>query len=123
MPIICDPAVQVGKLGKVIGGRVLAAESLAAAGRLLAEDPAETLVVIGPRTLIDDALAFTARLRADRPAAGVVLVRTQVDVSVLSRALQCGVREVVAAGDDRALAQACQRSRQVSAQLSTAAAA
>jgi MinD-like ATPase involved in chromosome partitioning or flagellar assembly len=36
---------------------------------------------------------------------------------VLSRALQCGVREVVAAGDNRALAQACERSRQVSAQL------
>jgi pilus assembly protein CpaE len=123
MPIICDPAVQIGKLGKVIGGRVLAAESLAAAGRLLVEDPAETLVVIGPRTPIDDALAFTARLRADRPAAGVVLVRGEVDVSVLSRALQSGVREVVVAGDDRALSQACARSRQVSAQLGAGAAA
>ncbi len=123
MPIICDPAVHVGKLGKVIGGRVLAAENLAAAGRLLAEDPAETLVVIGPRTTIDEALAFAARLRADRPAAGVVLVRGEVDVSVLSRALQSGVREVVAAGDDRALAQACDRSRQVSAQLGAGVAA
>jgi pilus assembly protein CpaE len=123
MPIICDPAVHVGKLGKVIGGRVLAAENLAAAGRLLAEDPAETLVVIGPRTTVDEALAFAARLRADRPAAGVVLVRGEVDVSVLSRALQSGVREVVTAGDDRALAQACDRSRQVSAQLGAGVAA
>ncbi len=117
MPIICDPGAHVGTLGPVIGGHVRAAESLAAAGRLLAEDPAETLVVIGPRTALDDALAFTARLRADRPAAGVVLVRAEVDVRVLSRALQCGVREVVAAGDNRALAQACERSRQVTVQL------
>ena len=123
MPIICDPAVRVGTLGPVIGGQVLAAESLAAASRLLAEDPAETLVVIGPRTPIDEALAFTASLRADRPAAGVVLVREEVDVRVLSRALQSGVREVVAAGDNRALAQACKRSRQVSAQLAAGVAA
>ena len=123
MPIICDPAVRVGTLGPVIGGHVRAAESIAAAGKLLAEDPAETLVVIGPRTSIDDALAFAAGLRADRPAIGVVLVRQEVDVWVLSRALQCGVREVVAAGDNRALAQACQRSRQVSAQLGASVAA
>jgi pilus assembly protein CpaE len=123
MPIICDPAARVGTLGPVIGGKVRAAESLAAAGQLLAEDPAETLVVIGPRTSIDDALAFTASLRADRPAAGVVLVRAEVDVQVLSRALQSGVREVVAAGDNRALAQACERSRQVTAQLGASVAA
>jgi Flp pilus assembly CpaE family ATPase len=117
MPIICDPTVHIGKLSKVIGGHVRVAESLAAAGWLLTEDPAETLVVIGPRTHIDDALAFAAGLRAQRPATGVVLVRDEVDVRVLSQALQCGVREVVPAGDNRALAQACERSRQVSAQL------
>lgn len=122
MPIICDPAAHVRTLGPVIGGNVRAAESVAAADKLLAEDPAETLVVIGPRTLIDDALAFAASLRADRPATGVVLVREEVDVWVLSRALQCGVREVVTAGDNRALAQACERSRQVSAQIGAGAA-
>jgi pilus assembly protein CpaE len=123
MPIICDPGANVGTLGPVIGGHVRAAESVAAVGKLLAEDPAETLVVIGPRTSIDEALAFAAGLRADRPAIGVVLVRAEVDVRVLSRALQSGVREVVAAGDNRALAQACARSRQVSAQLGASVAA
>ena len=54
---------------------------------------------------------------------GVVLVREEVDVWVLSQALQCGVREVVAAGDNRALMQACERSRQVSAQLGAGVAA
>jgi pilus assembly protein CpaE len=117
MPIICDPAVRVGALAGVIGGHVRAAQDLAAARQLLAADPSENLVVIGPRTLIEDALAFTADLRLDRPATGVVLVRDEVDVWLLSKALQCGVREVVAAGDDWALAQACERSRQVSAQM------
>jgi Flp pilus assembly CpaE family ATPase len=123
MPIICDPAVHIGKLGKVIGGHLRAADSLAAASRLLAEDHTEILVVIGPQTLIDDALAFAAGLRADRPSAGVVLVRDELDVWVLSQALQYGVREVVPAGDNRALAQACERSRQVSALLGAGAAA
>jgi pilus assembly protein CpaE len=123
MPIICDPNVSVGTLGPVIGGSVRAADSVAAVGKLLAEDPTETLVVIGPRTPLEEALAFAAGLRADRPAIGVVLVRAEVDVRVLSRALQSGVREVVTAGDNRALAQACARSRQVSAQLGASVAA
>ncbi len=117
MPIFCDPAAQVGALGAIIGGYVRAADNLALAARMLAEDPTEILVVIGPGTYIDDALAFTAGLRLERPAAGVVLVRDQIDIWLLSQALQCGVREVVAVGDDWALANACERSRQVSARM------
>jgi pilus assembly protein CpaE len=59
----------------------------------------------------------------ERPTVGVVLVRYQIDVRVLSQALQCGVREVVAAGDDRALAAACERSLQVSSRLTAVPAA
>jgi Flp pilus assembly CpaE family ATPase len=123
MPIFCDPAAQAEALSGVIGGYVCAVDDLAAAARLLADDPAETLVVIGPGTSIDDALAFTADLRLERPAVGVVLVRDQIDVWLLSNALQCGVREVVAAGDDWALAAACERSQHVSSRLLESAAA
>jgi pilus assembly protein CpaE len=49
-----------------------------------------------------------------RPAVGVILVREQADVTLLSQALQSGVREVVQAGDHAALAAACRRSRDVS---------
>jgi Flp pilus assembly CpaE family ATPase len=114
MPIICEPAAQAGELTRVIGRDVRIVDSLSAAARLLVSDPAETLVVIGPGTSTDDALSFTADLRLERPAVGVVLVRDQIDVQLLSRALQCGVREVVAAGDDWALLAACERSRDVS---------
>jgi pilus assembly protein CpaE len=114
MPIFCEPAAQAGKLTPSIGSDVRAVDSLAAAARLLAGDPTETLVVIGPETATDDALAFSAGLRLDRPALGVVLVRERVDVALLSSALQSGVREVVAAGDHSALTAACERSRDVS---------
>jgi len=117
MPIFLEPAAQAGELIRVIGGEVHAVDSLTAATRLLAGDPAETLVVIGPETATDDALAFSAALRLDRPAVGVVLVRERVDVALLSRALQSGVREVVVAGDHSALTAACERSRDLSRQV------
>jgi Flp pilus assembly CpaE family ATPase len=114
MPIFCDTFPQASELAPVIGGEVLAVESLETASRSLAGDPAETLVVIGPNTATDAALAFSARLRLERPAVGVVLIRGRVDVALLSRALQSGIREVVTVGDPSALAAACERSRDVS---------
>src|SRR5712691_6638252 len=114
MPIFCDAVPQASELAQVIGGDIRAADSLEAASRSLAGDPAEMLVVIGPDTATEEALAFSARLRLERPAVGVVLIRDRVDVALLSRALQSGIREVVTVGDRRALAEACERSRDVS---------
>lgn len=117
MPVFCDPAVEVAAVGGVIGGDVRAVGDLAVAARMVAEDPAEMLVVIGPGTFIDDTLAFTAALKHARPAAGVVLVRDKIDDRLRNRALQNGVRHVVAARDDWALAAACERSRTLSAAM------
>jgi Flp pilus assembly CpaE family ATPase len=117
MPIVCEPAAQPEALSPIIGGYVHAVDNLAEAAHLLANDPAETLVVIGPGPNIEDAFSFARYLRMERPGVGVVLVRDQIDVWVLSQALQCGVREVVPAGDNRALAAACERSQQVSSRL------
>jgi Flp pilus assembly CpaE family ATPase len=117
MPIFCQPPGSAAELRDSIGGAVSTADSLAAAAQMLEADPAETLVVIGPGPAADDALEFAATLRLARPAVGVVLVRDQVDVDVLSRALQSGVREVVQAGDHVTLAAACRRSRELSRRL------
>ena len=117
MSILCEPAVSAGELITSIGGQVRGADSLGTAARLLDNDPTETLVVIGPDLEINDALAFAAHLRLARPAVGVILARDHVDVAVLSRALQSGVREVVIAGDRAALSAACRRSREVSRRL------
>jgi pilus assembly protein CpaE len=74
-------------------------------------------VVIGPDSHINEALAFASALRLTRPAAGVVLARDHVDVALLTRAIQAGVREVVSADDPHALAAACRRSREVSKRM------
>jgi Flp pilus assembly CpaE family ATPase len=117
MPIFCDPAAQAGALGGVIGGPVRAVDNLNAAATMLVNDPAEMLVVIGPRTLIDDALAFASHFRMERPPVGVVLIRDQIDVWLLQKALSNGVREVVPIGDDWALSTACERSRHISQRM------
>jgi pilus assembly protein CpaE len=117
MPIFCDPAAQAGALGGVIGGPVRAVDNLNAAATMLANDPAEMLVVIGPRTSIDDALAFASYFRMERPPVGVVLIRDQIDVWLLQKALSNGVREVVPIGDDWALSTACERSRHISQRM------
>ncbi len=114
MPILCDPAAGSGDLLADLGSEVRTADDLTAAAKLLDSDPAETLVVIGPQAGTEEALGFASALRMVRPAVGVVLVREQPDVTMLSQALQSGVREVVQAGDHAALAAACRRSRDVS---------
>jgi pilus assembly protein CpaE len=117
VPILCEPASSAGELIYGIGGEVQAADTLGAAAKLLDKDPAETLVVIGPRVTTSEALAFSAALRLARPAVGVILARKEVDVALLTHALQSGVREVVPAGDLEALAAACRRSHEVSRRM------
>jgi Flp pilus assembly CpaE family ATPase len=117
MPVFCQPPGSAAELTDSIGDAVSAADSLTAAAQMLEADPAEILLVIGPGTASDQALEFTAKLRLARPAVGVILVRDQVDVPLLSRALQSGVREVVRAGDHATLAAACRRSRELSRRL------
>jgi Flp pilus assembly CpaE family ATPase len=117
LPILCEPSSTAGELITGIDGEVRKADSLGAAAKLLDSDPNETLVVIGPRALTGDALAFSAALRLVRPAVGVILARREVDVTLLTQALQSGVREVVPVGDHAAMAAACRRSYEVSRRM------
>jgi Flp pilus assembly CpaE family ATPase len=96
---------------------VHAVDSLIEAAWMLDRDLRETLVVIGPRAPVSEALAFAAQLRMSRPAVGVILTRHEADVALLTHALQAGIREVVRAGDDAALADACRRSYEVSRRM------
>jgi Flp pilus assembly CpaE family ATPase len=117
VPILCEPASSAGELLSGIDGEVRKADTLAAAAKLLDSDPHETLVIIGPRAVTGDALAFAASLRLARPAVGVILARREVDVTLLMRALQSGVRDVVPVGDDAAMAAACRRSYEVTRRM------
>jgi pilus assembly protein CpaE len=117
LPILCEPASSAGELLSGIDGEVRKADTLGAAAKLLDGDPNETLVIIGPRAVTSDALAFAAALRLARPAVGVILARREVDVALLSHAMQAGVRDVVPLGDDAAMAAACRRSYEVSRRM------
>jgi pilus assembly protein CpaE len=115
--ILCGPAVRAGATFLSIRSEARAVENLRAAKQMLTNDPDENLVVIGPETPADEALSFASGLRLSRPHVGVVLVRERVDVDLLTRALQSGVREVVPLNDAAALNAACRRSRDVSDRL------
>jgi Flp pilus assembly CpaE family ATPase len=117
VPILCEPASSAGELMSGIGGEVRRADNLPAAAKLLDSDPHEILVIIGPRAVSGDALAFAASLRLARPAVGVILARREVDVTLLMRAMQAGVRDVVQVGDDAAMAAACRRSYEVTRRM------
>jgi Flp pilus assembly CpaE family ATPase len=117
VPILCEPASSAGELLSGIDGEVRRADNLAGVAKLLDSDPHETLVIIGPRAVTGDALAFAASLRLARPAVGVILASRDVDVTLLMRAMQSGVRDVVEAGDDAAMAAACRRSYEVTRRM------
>lgn len=75
------------------------------------------LVVIGPDVDLDAACSLAEIERVNRPELGVILLRHRVDVTTLSRALRSGMREVIQVGDEGALADAIQRSLQLTSQL------
>lgn len=85
--------------------------------RTLEEDPSHQLVVIGPDIDLDFACELAERERIDRPELGVILLRHRLDVAALAQALRSGVREVVPADDQTALADAVRRSNALTAQL------
>jgi MinD-like ATPase involved in chromosome partitioning or flagellar assembly len=114
MTILCDPSADAAEIQSAPDGAMRYADNLRGTAQLLDDDPAELLVVIGPNVASGEALRFAEALRRARPAAGVVLVRSQLDVTTLTEALRAGVREVVPAGDQGALAVACRRSLDVS---------
>lgn len=98
-----------------IGGDVTRVATVHLMSRALEDDPEEILAVIGPDADLGGVLSMVHEFRLQRPLIGFILMRRRIDVSIMSQALQAGVREVVQAEDLQALSQACRRSREVSA--------
>lgn len=101
-----------------LGGDALLLNSAPRVSRALEDDPAQLLVVIGPDIDLDAACELADRERIDRPELGVILLRHRLDVTALAQALRSGVREVVQADDQTALADAVRRSLALTQQLS-----
>ncbi|GAA2018656.1 response regulator [Terrabacter terrae] len=100
-----------------LGGDALLINSAPRVSRALEEDPTQLLVVIGPDIDLDAACELADRERIDRPELGVILLRHRLDVTALAQALRSGVREVVQADDQTALADAVRRSLALTQQL------
>ncbi|WP_323097586.1 AAA family ATPase [Intrasporangium sp. YIM S08009] len=101
-----------------LGGDALLLTSGPRVSRALEEDRSHGLVVIGPDIDLDLACELAERERIDRPELGVILLRHRLDVTALAQALRSGVREVVQADDQTALAEAVRRSMSLTQQLS-----
>ena len=115
MPVICESDESVARrLAAGFREHGRAVPNLHATADALAALPDEMVVVIGPSIDLSGALAFAAARRADRPEVGIVLVRRQLDVSVLSEAMRAGIREVIPDRDFPALMDACRRCWEVS---------
>jgi pilus assembly protein CpaE len=95
-------------------GTVRPVDDIPAAGAALLADPNETVVVLGASVAVEDAFAFAEQLRIERPHVGVILIRESLQIETLTLALRAGVREVVPAGESRALVEAVARSRRLS---------
>ncbi|WP_408899097.1 CpaE family protein [Nocardioides sp. R1-1] len=114
MPVLVeqDPTL-VGTLGHALptGSQVVATTERALAW--LDQHPDEYAVVLGPSVELLAALGTAEDLRIKRPTVSVVLVREQFDTDVLTRAMHAGVRDVVAAGDEKAVTGAVERAHQL----------
>lgn len=121
MTVLWNPARgALDTYGMALGDDVTVVAHAAAVPREISTN-GHHLVVIGPEVPAESAYELAEQLRVDSPGAGVVLLRHRLEVAVLAQALRSGVRDVVQADDQGALAEAVRRSESLSAQLGAAA--
>jgi pilus assembly protein CpaE len=108
------------ELVAILGSDVRETAGLGELAELVAGDRAAQLVLLGPGVGLPDALNFAKQMRLNRPSLGVVLLRDQLDVTILGDALRAGIREVVAGSDVDGIRAALVRSLEVSRQMGAA---
>ncbi len=91
--------------------------SPALVGRALHDNLDVSQVVIGPDIELDLACDLAESSRLERPHVGVILLRHRLDVTAMGQALRSGIREVVPADDQTALADAVRRSRELTSRM------
>lgn len=118
---LCAAATSAERFRVTLGADLPVVASTRELFDYLEQDLTENLVVVGPEIPAPMAIELAAHFRLARPALGVILVRNRLEVSVLTAAMQAGVREVVAADDAAELLAATRRSEQVSVAYAAAA--
>lgn len=114
MTILVAPNQQSTARFKVTLGTFARAKNSREIQDYLGQNPNEQLIVIAPEIDLDEALLIAEQYRSN-PLLGVILVRQRLEVSTLTKAMQAGIREVIAADDAEELLAAVQRSQQFSA--------
>ena len=116
MTILCEPnratAVAVAPhVDEITGVRIV--DNLTDAAAWVGYSKDERLVVIGAAVPFIDVVAFADYMHTIYPDALLVLLREETDENVVAEAVAAGITEVVPAGDEPALMQACERAREV----------
>lgn len=83
----------------------------------LSSHPDEYAVLIGPGVPVPEAIALAERLRTAMPTTTVVLLRHEVDTTVLTQAMHAGVREVLPVNDLTQVSGAMERAHALSMAL------
>src|SRR5690349_17148 len=114
MPVVVEPESE--SLARLLAVMPAGSHGVDSADRLqawLVNRTEEYAVVLGPHVDLADALSLADGMRLSRPSTSVVLLRHDVDTTVLREAMQAGVRDVVPAHDEAALGAALDRAYQL----------
>ncbi len=114
MPVIVD--TENGTIGAMLPALPPGTQGVDSGDRLLAwldQHPAEYLVVLGPHMPSEEALLLSEGLRVTRPMVSVLMVVEVVETTLLTRAMQAGVREVLLVGEHAGLAGAAARAEEL----------
>lgn len=118
MNLLWDPDPDSSeRYGYAMGAETERLDSEAMVARALHDNADVRQVVVGPGVALNSACQLAENARLDRPEVGVVLIRNRVDVSTMTSALRSGIREVVSATDQSALADALARSSDLTSRL------
>lgn len=114
MPVLVE--TDSGVVPSLLRAMPAGSHAVAAADRMyvwLDQHIDEYVVVLGPSLPLDLALSHAEDLRIARPTISVVLLRASFDTEALTRSMHAGVRDVVAADDEKGLTKAVERAHQL----------
>jgi pilus assembly protein CpaE len=114
MPVLVE--TDSGVVPSLLRAMPSGSHAVAAADRMyvwLDQHSDEYVVALGPSLPLDLALSYAEDLRIAKPTVSVVLLRDAYDTEALTRAMHAGVRDVIAADDEKGLTKAVERAHQL----------
>lgn len=110
-------AANAARYSLILGSAFRTVSTSRALIEVVEKSPSEQLVVIGADVRLADAIACANELQKLRPTLGVILIRERPDAETYERAMNAGVRFVVADGDAAALLATVEKSLAITASL------